>query len=76
MKIQLINPTVRDLVAGYRDGEGGEMTGDSYPTPSPSPTGWRGEFRKLFRDMLTITALVLPPPIPMGGPRGVNVHRS
>lgn len=29
MKIQLINLTIRDLVAGYRDGEGSEMSADT-----------------------------------------------
>ncbi len=32
---------------------------DIYPTPDPSPTGWRGESK------------VPPPRIPMGGPKGV-----
>ncbi len=35
---------------------------DIYPTPDPSPTGWRGESK------------VQPPPIPMGGPRGVETR--
>ena len=42
------------------------------PTPGPSPTSRRGEFRELSHDMTTESARDLPPPDLSGGLRGVK----